>query len=75
MKNVLQGVAPAPAGVPAVPSNTGPSASDEVQGHNPPPTRAPLASRSASPAGYNTSGMERAMGAHADKMHPLGKRR
>lgn len=76
MKNVLQGVQPAPAGAPATPApGYSPSASDEVQGHNPAPTRAPLASRSATPGGYNTSGMEKAMGTHADKVHPIGKRR
>jgi hypothetical protein len=39
------------------------------QGANPPPTRAPLAPRSGSPAEYNTSGMERALGQLADKTH------
>lgn len=35
----------------------------------PAPTKAPLAPRYASPANYNTSGIERAMGEHADKVH------
>lgn len=39
------------------------------QGANPVPTRAPLERREASPSKYNTSGMERAMGALADKTH------
>jgi hypothetical protein len=39
------------------------------QGANPTPTRAPLAPRSASPAEYATSGMERALGQLADKTH------
>ncbi len=43
------------------------------QGSNPVPTRGPIAARSASPAAYATSGIERAMGAHADKMHPTSK--
>lgn len=50
------------------------SASGEEQGANPRPTRAPLQSRSASPAAYNTSGMESAMGAAADKLHPVRQR-
>lgn len=33
------------------------------------PTKAPLQSRSASPAAYATSGIEQAMGALADKLH------
>lgn len=44
------------------------------QGANPPPTKGPLAPRSASPAAYNTSGMESSLGALADKMHPPRKR-
>lgn len=64
MKNALAAAIPA--------TNTIPSVSGETDyGANPAPTRAPLASRSASPGGYATSGMERAMGAHADKEHPV----
>jgi hypothetical protein len=33
-------------------------------------TKAPLQTRSASPNNYNTSGMERAMAAEADRLHP-----
>lgn len=46
----------------------------EPMGANPAPTKAPLASRSASPPSSNTSGMERAMAAHADKVHPTRRR-
>lgn len=42
----------------------------DTSGDNPKPTKGPLQSRPASPNGYATSGMERAMGAQADKMHP-----
>jgi len=45
------------------------------QGTNPTPTRSPLQTRSASPAQYATSGMEKALGEHADKLHPPRKRR
>lgn len=38
------------------------------------PTRAPLQTRSASPANYATSGIERAMGSQADRMHPSKRR-
>lgn len=44
------------------------------QGANPAPTRKPLADRSSAPDGYATSGMERAMHAHADKVHPVKRR-
>lgn len=44
------------------------------QGANPKPTKAPLQSRSASPARFNTSGMENAMGSLADKTHPPRRR-
>lgn len=39
-------------------------------GANPKPTKAPLASRSASPPDGYGSGIERAMGGLADKEHP-----
>lgn len=48
----------------------GPGETQRPGGNNPKPTRAPLHDRSASPANYASSGMESAMGAHADKMHP-----
>jgi hypothetical protein len=41
----------------------------------PAPTKAPLRPRSASPAELNTSGIERAMGQHADRVHPVKHRR
>lgn len=47
------------------------SVSGDEQGTNAPPTRAAPASRSASPDAYTTSGLERAMSAHADRVHPL----
>ena len=50
------------------------SASGEEQGANPVPSKGPLQSRSASPAAYNTSGTEGAMGTLADKIHPISKR-
>lgn len=53
----------------AVPSSTMPSVSGEEQGVNVRPSR--QMSKSAAPGGYSTSGMERAMGAHADKLHPV----
>jgi hypothetical protein len=43
------------------------------QGENPKPTRGPLATRSASPDAYATSGMERAMHAQANREHPVSK--
>lgn len=39
------------------------------QGRNPRPTNAPLKTQSASPAAYATSGVERALGQLADKIH------
>ena len=50
------------------------SASGEEQGANPVPSRGPLQSRSASPAAYNTSGMETALGALADREHKVPSR-
>lgn len=47
------------------------SVSGDEQGTNAPPTRAAPAPRSASPDAYTTSGLESAMGAHADRIHPL----
>jgi hypothetical protein len=44
------------------------------QGANPRPTKQPLETRSASPARFNTSGMESAMAALADKTHPPRRR-
>lgn len=42
----------------------------QPNGANPAPTRAPLAARSASPSSGYGSGIESAMGAMADKLHP-----
>lgn len=86
MKNIL-GSAPFPNAVSPVvqgpAKNTAPSSQAQhyeeratmPSGANPAPTKGPLQSRSASPPNTNTSGMERAMGAHADKLHPVGKRK
>lgn len=40
-----------------------------ANGENAKPTKAPLQSRSAAPANYNTSGIEQSMDALADKLH------
>ena len=45
-----------------------------ASGANPKPTKA-FAGRSSAPASSNTSGMERAMGALADRMHAPKRRR
>lgn len=47
---------------------------DHSVDHNPKPTRARLQDRESAPAKYNTSGMEGAMGALADKEHQRTKR-
>lgn len=44
------------------------------QGANPKPTKQPLETRSASPARFNTSGMEDALGKLADEKHPPRRR-
>lgn len=60
---------------PAAPQPAGPVQQDgNVIAQTAAPTKAPLQSRSASPAHMNTSGLERAMGAHADKVHPVKRR-
>jgi hypothetical protein len=41
----------------------------------PAPTRAPLQDRRASPNELATSGMERAMAQHADRVHPVRRRK
>jgi hypothetical protein len=67
------GQAPAP---PASTAKMRPAQIDGNQTTAPPkPTRGPLADRSASPGNYNTSGMERAMGALADQLHKPSQRR
>jgi hypothetical protein len=48
----------------------GTSEPKDGNGANPKPTKQPLQTRSASPTRYNTSGMESALGALADKTHP-----
>lgn len=45
----------------------------QAQGFNPRPTNAPLKTQTATPAEYNTSGIERALGAHADRVHRVRK--
>lgn len=66
------GVVPAP----AASSGLRPAQIDGSQTTAPPaPVKgAGLQTRSASPSNYNTSGMERGMGALADKMHPVKRR-
>lgn len=44
------------------------------QGANPQPTKAPFETRHSSPREYATSGMEKALGQHADKVHPQKRR-
>lgn len=44
------------------------------QGANPKPTRSGISARSSAPAAYNTSGMESALGALADKTHKPRRR-
>ena len=85
MKNVMadMGIAPALTGPAKAAQQSAESAADnrmhsvsgEEQGHNPRATRAPLQARSGVPAGSETSGMERAMSEHADKVHPVGRRK
>lgn len=73
MDNVLGTAAPAPP--PANPQARHPEErGTQPNGANPAPTKGPLASRSASPAGYNTSGMELAMGQAADRLHRVKRR-
>lgn len=71
------GQAPAPPATSANgPAKMRPAQIDGNQTTAPPkPTRGPLADRSASPGNYNTSGMERAMGALADQLHKPSQRR
>lgn len=45
------------------------------QGANPAPTRNGISARTSAPAEYATSGMEKAMGDLADKIHKPIKRR
>lgn len=69
MSNFLNNPAAAPAPPPV---NTQIDGTPTNMGEK--PTKARLHDRSASPADHNTSGMERAMAAHADKVHPTRKR-
>jgi hypothetical protein len=69
MNNFLNGPAvpaPQPAGPVQIDGNIVPQQAR--------PTRAPLQARSASPPQHNTSGIERAMAAEADRLHPPRKR-
>lgn len=53
----------------------GPVQQDGNQNMMPPKaTNAKPQTRSASPDAYNTSGMERAMAAHADQVHPIKRK-
>lgn len=52
-----------------------PTSGADESGPNPKPTGAPLAIGRASPSSPQMSGMERAMGSAADKIHPVGGRR
>lgn len=61
---------------PAMPQLTGPTQIDGTATNmGVKPTKAPLQTRSASPDRNNTSGMERAMAAEADRLHPPKHRR
>lgn len=72
MKNYMA-AAPKPAAKP--PSGMVSTSGADESGYNPKPTGAPLAIGRASPPSPQMSGMERAMGAQADKIHPVGGRR
>ena len=79
--NALAGVA-APVGVkaPGAPAvgnvRPAPQPQKQLDGNPvptaPKPTKAGLATRVGSPNSYGTSGIEAAMGASADKIHPIG---
>lgn len=69
MNNFLNSPAAAPAPKPV---NTQIDGTPTNMGEK--PTKARLETRSASPAGNNTSGMERALAAQADKLHPPRRR-
>lgn len=61
---------------PAAPLPAGPIQQDgNVIAQQARPTRAPLQERRASPPELNTSGIERAMGQHADQLHRVKPRR
>ena len=62
--------APAPRGAPVRPGvHPEDRSARYADGQHAKPTKAPLQTRSASPAAYATSGIEQAMGALADKLH------
>ena len=70
LKTAMGGKSTVPSAMPA-PKPLGPVQQDgNVIPQQAPPTRAPLRDKQASPAAHNTSGIERAMGAAADKLHP-----
>lgn len=59
----------------AAPAPAGPVQQDgNVIAQTAAPTKAPLRTQQGSPASMNTSGIERAMGQHADKLHPVKRR-
>lgn len=66
MNNFLDRAAPPAAAPPPV--NT--QADGTLTNMGTKPTKAPLQSRPAAPTNHNTSGMEGALGALADKLHP-----
>lgn len=68
MKNYMAS-APKPAAPP--PSGMVPTSGADESGYNPKPTNAPLRIGRASPTSPQMSGMERAMGSAADKLHPV----
>ena len=74
--NPLAGAAPAATPAPAAPrAGMRPPQIDGNRTTAPvEPTKGPLQTRVASPAKYNTSGIERSMGALADKMHSPKRR-
>jgi hypothetical protein len=65
--------APTAGQAPAPPSTSATLRPPQLDGNQttapPKPTKGPLNSRQASPNNYNSSGLENAMGALADKMH------
>lgn len=76
MKNYMA-AAPKPAAKPAAkpPSGMVSTSGADESGPNPTPTSAALPMGRASPPSPQMSGMERAMGQAADKLHPVGGRR
>lgn len=75
-RNFLGSTATSAPSAPAAPAPAGPVQQDgNVIAQMAKPTKAPPQDRRASPPELNTSGIERAMGQHADKLHRVVKRR